>query len=167
VELVIWCLANRRGGARPRFCRSVMSPGSASDTTPWIKSLDKADAGECSRLKVPATCTDRCCTGVQRTADGGGKGGTPIRTPSPTLRAPVPWPRQWRMRSQEKVHRAGGAFVHSARRPSASAYGRQAELQPTRAPCSVRAGTYARITGGSRRSGKGLPHFATFFEPSL
>jgi len=31
---------------------------------------------------------------------------------------------------RKRIHRAGGAFVHPARRPSASAYGLRAELRP-------------------------------------
>ena len=38
-----------------------------------IKSLHKTAEAGCSRLKVPATCTEQCCTEVQRTADGGDK----------------------------------------------------------------------------------------------
>jgi hypothetical protein len=37
----------------------------------------------------------------------------------------------------KKIHRAGLAFVHLARRLSASAYSRQVKLQPTRVPYSV------------------------------
>src|SRR4051794_41962505 len=37
----------------------------------------------------------------------------------------------------KKIHRAGCAFVHLPREPSASAYGPSGGLRPTRAPCSV------------------------------
>src|SRR5688572_24793053 len=66
-------------------------------------------------------------------------------------------------RTEEKVHRAGGAFVHPTHRPSASAYGLQAELRPSRAPCSVRGGTYGRSVGGSRPLHIRFPQFASFF----
>ncbi len=36
-----------------------------------------------------------------------------------------------------EIHRAGCAFVHLPREPSASAYGPRERLRPTRAPCSV------------------------------
>ena len=46
-----------------------------------------------------------------------------------------------RQRREEKlenrIRRAGGAFVHSTRELSASAYGFPVELQPSRAPCST------------------------------
>ena len=46
-----------------------------------------------------------------------------------------------RQRLEEKletrIRRAGGAFVHSTRELSASAYGFPVELQPSRAPCST------------------------------
>ena len=43
-------------------------------------------------------------------------------------------------RAQKKIHRAGGAFVPRTCWLSASAYGPQARLRPTRAPCSVQEG---------------------------
>jgi hypothetical protein len=39
---------------------------------------------------------------------------------------------------EKRIRRAGGAFVHSTRELSASAYGFLVELQPSRAPCSTR-----------------------------
>ena len=42
----------------------------------------------------------------------------------------------------KKIHRAGCAFVHLPREPSASAYGPRERLRPTRAPCSVQEGRY-------------------------
>ena len=38
---------------------------------------------------------------------------------------------------ENRIRRAGGAFVHSTRELSASAYGFPVELQPSRAPCST------------------------------
>jgi hypothetical protein len=46
-----------------------------------------------------------------------------------------PWDRKFR--------RAGGGFVHRARWLSASAYGLQARIRPTHAPCSAQPETYA------------------------
>src|SRR6267378_2253967 len=42
-----------------------------------------------------------------------------------------------------KIHRAGGAFVHLSREPSASAYGTRERLRSTHAPCSVHKPTYS------------------------
>jgi hypothetical protein len=60
----------------------------------------------------------------------------------------------------KKIHRAGCAFVHIPREPSASAYGPRELLRPTRAPCSVQ-----EQPNPPARSRQGLPfaksaHFA-------
>ena len=63
-------------------------------------------------------------------------------------------------RAGPKVHRAGGAFVHLPREPSASAYSPQERLRPTRAPCSVQEPTYAVAGGAARGSARRLAQFA-------
>ena len=50
--------------------------------------------------------------------------------------------RSYRSIRTKKIHRAGCAFVHLPREPSASAYGPRERLRPTRAPCSVQEGRY-------------------------
>jgi hypothetical protein len=60
----------------------------------------------------------------------------------------------------KKIHRAGGAFVHLSREPSASAYGPQERLRPTRAPCSVQEATYAPRLPAARGFERPLTQFA-------
>src|SRR5262249_60581659 len=60
----------------------------------------------------------------------------------------------------KKIHRAGGAFVHLPREPSASAYGPRERLRSTRAPCSVQEGSYWGDTSRSRRVSRKSAHFA-------
>src|SRR5438445_13841207 len=52
-----------------------------------------------------------------------------------------------------EIHRAGGAFVHLPREPSASAYRPRERLRPTRAPCSVHEERTRDGHGGSRGEG--------------
>src|SRR5213080_1411357 len=63
----------------------------------------------------------------------------------------------------QKIHRAGGAFVHLSHEPSASAYGPRERLRPTRAPCSVQEGSYD--AGGCRARVRRRPR-AQFAETS-
>src|SRR5215207_7705074 len=51
---------------------------------------------------------------------------------------------------ENRIRRAGGAFVHSTRELSASAYGFPVELQPSRAPCS----THERLSHTDASTGK-------------
>jgi len=59
-----------------------------------------------------------------------------------------------------EIHRAGGAFVHLPREPSASAYGPRERLRPTRAPCSVPAERNAPAMADQEGRGAQLPQFA-------
>src|SRR5581483_6185676 len=61
----------------------------------------------------------------------------------------------------KKIHRAGCAFVHLPREPSASAYGPRERLRPTHAPCSVQEGSYRAVHTRSRHSQTKSAHFAT------
>ena len=60
----------------------------------------------------------------------------------------------------KKIHRAGCAFVHLPREPSASAYGPRERLRPTRAPCSVQEGRYTCAVDVQVAVGVGLLQFA-------
>src|SRR5207248_39658 len=60
----------------------------------------------------------------------------------------------------QKIHRAGCAFVHLSREPSASAYCPQERLRSTRAPCSVQERTYPDGQVRSRPACAKSVHFA-------
>src|SRR5476649_1554066 len=64
----------------------------------------------------------------------------------------------------KKIHRAGCAFVHLPREPSASAYGPRERLRPTRAPCSVLDQRTPDGHGGAR---PGRPKKALFADAKL
>jgi hypothetical protein len=69
-------------------------------------------------------------------------------------------PRVWGRAGPKKIHRAGGAFVHLPREPSASAYGPRERLRPTRAPCSVQGRTYGLRRRRARAPRAGTAQFA-------
>ena len=78
-----------------------------------IKSLHKTAEAGCSRLKVPATCTEQCCTEVQRTADGGDKAVLRFVLRRRRCEFSARGRGSGAYQVKSRVHRAGGAFVHS------------------------------------------------------